>query len=562
MQTPEGKAEGQASSDDNLALPDHHSQQGVAEDGGQDYLKLRRLVLGSDYADAIERYLAKEPDLTKLVENLPEALHESSQEDLSESLAPVVDQALGKSIEQNPSRITNIIFPIMGPAVRKAVAAALADMVQTLNTLLEQSLSLGSLKWRIKAWRASMPYAEYVLLQTIEFRVEQVLLVHRETGLLLNSVTAPEVITQDPELVSSMLTAIGDFVSDSFSAGKETLEKIRVGDLELHLYVGPLAILAIAVRGTASDELVTLGHETIEKIHARFAPLLQHFEGDRADFDEAVPVLSECLIHQEVAPKKKGKPWLAGILIIAGLAYLVYQSLLVWQQNQEFNLLEAAVNKQAGYLVITSKREDTHLYVTALREVGSLSPQELEQSLSKQYGVDISINAQLMHFGPLPEAEVKPKTGTEQIQLLVDKLQNTVFYFAPGEIQLSALELEKIPEVVNAIQEIERLATAYQLHAYQIILMGFADSEGSSATNIKVSKQRAEEIKSLLSANHIDSDILVTWGVGHIDNEGVTEQEKRRVSLQMVPRAKNESLTEDQEHTAGSSNKRAQGASF
>jgi hypothetical protein len=302
--------------EESLALGDQADHSSAAND----FLKLRQLLLGDDYSEAIARYISKEENVERVVEDLPKALKESSQEDLSETLAPVVDQAIGKSIEQNPSRITNIIYPIMGPAVRKAVSAALADMVQSLNTLLEQSLTLGSVRWRIQAWRAGMPYAKYVLLQTIQYRVEQVLLVHKDSGLLLNSVMAPEVEAQDPELVSSMLTAISDFVSDSFSGGKETLERIRFGDLELHLYVGPKAILAVAVRGSAPDELFEKAHETIEQIHSTFGKALNNFEGDREEFEDTDRILSECLLSQKISQKAKRKPWLAVMLILGFFA--------------------------------------------------------------------------------------------------------------------------------------------------------------------------------------------------------------------------------------------------
>ena len=211
-----------------------------------DYLKLRQLLLGNDYDTALQRYISKEEDAERVAKVLVHAIELSKQKDnsLGEALAPVVDEAINNSIESNPKRITNIIFPVMGPAIRKAVASALTEMVQSLNTLLEQSLSFKSLKWRISAWRAGVPYAQYVLLQTVQFRVEQVFLVHKETGLLLNSLSAKEVSTQDPELVSSMLTAITDFVSDSFLDSSENnnedgvLERIRFGELEIHLFSG------------------------------------------------------------------------------------------------------------------------------------------------------------------------------------------------------------------------------------------------------------------------------------------------------------------------------------
>lgn len=537
MQNPEEKTEDQQSSDNTLDAA-QTSTSGKLSDKTEvdnDYLKLRHLILGEDYSNAIKRVITKEEDVERIVNALPEALKKSSQADLSEALAPVLDQAMGKSIEQNPSRITNILFPIMGPAIRKAVSSALAEMVQSLNTLLEQSLSFGSLWWRIKAWRAGMPYANYVLLQTTQYRVEQVLLVHRNTGLLLNSFTASEVDAQDPELVSSMLTAISDFVSDSFSDGKETLERIRFGDLELHLYVGPEAVLAIAVRGSAPAELLSVAHTVIEEIHADYRVALTHFEGDRDGFETTGPILSKCLLSQKIAHKTKRKPWLAAILILGFIAYIIIQSINRWQLNQQFEQLEASINNQAGYVIISSRREDNQLYVKALRSSESASADSLESSLSSQGQLGLNIDATLVHFGalaePVKKEVIKEKTREEVFQTLVNKLQNTVFYFEAGEVSLSKTELLKIPSLIKNIETLDALLGEQNL---QIILMGFADGSGSSIINNKVSRQRADEIKSLLTTNKVSSDIIVTWGVGHIDKDLITESLQRRVMVQAL----------------------------
>lgn len=45
-------------------------------------------------------------------------------------------------------------------------------------------------------------------------------LIHRKTGLLIEHVAAPEVTSQDLQLVSGMLSAIQEFVRDSRSSGR------------------------------------------------------------------------------------------------------------------------------------------------------------------------------------------------------------------------------------------------------------------------------------------------------------------------------------------------------
>ena len=82
---------------------------------------------------------------------------------------------------------------------------------------------------------------------------------------------------------------------------------------------------------------------------------------------------------------------------------------------------------------------------------------------------------------------------------------------------------------------------------FQIMLIGFADSSGSSIINNKVSQRRAEEVKSMLTANQISSDIIVAWGVGHIDRAAISDNLKRRVTLQVLTmnQKQNQSLEEE-----------------
>src|SRR5215469_15908379 len=128
-------------------------------------------------------------------------------ERFADILRPLVENALRRSVRDEPQFWARAISPILGPAIRLAVASALRDMVQTFNRLLENSFSLRSWRWRVEAWRTGKPLAEIVLLRTLVFRVEEVLLVDRNSGLLLASVAAPGMSTENSDLVSAMLTA-------------------------------------------------------------------------------------------------------------------------------------------------------------------------------------------------------------------------------------------------------------------------------------------------------------------------------------------------------------------
>jgi OOP family OmpA-OmpF porin len=102
----------------------------------------------------------------------------------------------------------------LGPAIRKAITEAIAGLVAGINRALDESLSARGLAWRWEAWRSGVPYPQIVMKHALVYRVEQVYLIHAETGLLLAHVTAPDLAAPDADVISGV-TAIRDFVGDA-----------------------------------------------------------------------------------------------------------------------------------------------------------------------------------------------------------------------------------------------------------------------------------------------------------------------------------------------------------
>jgi OOP family OmpA-OmpF porin len=130
---------------------------------------------------------------------LPEAFAIRGERDqqMSGVLAPYVENGFVAAVRKSPRAIVDAIAPIMGPAIRQAIARALQSMMQSFNQSLDESLSVRGLRWRVEAWRTGRPFAEVVLLHTLRYRVEQVFLIHRETGLLLHHVATDATVVQE-----------------------------------------------------------------------------------------------------------------------------------------------------------------------------------------------------------------------------------------------------------------------------------------------------------------------------------------------------------------------------
>ncbi len=132
-------------------------------------------------------------------EMLPEAVILRSKQDkqLGEVMVSTVEDAIEVSVKQDHNVLADALFPVIGPATRKAIATALEEMMQSMNQTLEHSLSPQSFQWRLEAKRTGKSFAEIVLLRTLVYRVEQIFLIHKKSGLLLQHLVTTQVANLD-----------------------------------------------------------------------------------------------------------------------------------------------------------------------------------------------------------------------------------------------------------------------------------------------------------------------------------------------------------------------------
>ena len=280
---------------------------------------LRSLILEEDRA-AIAKLQQKFDDPRQFAEAISSVLADAftlagaRDEQLAKALAPILELATQASIRKNPGTLVGILYPLMGSVVRKSIAESLDGTLQRLNQAFKHSFSLQGLKWRLEALRSGSSFADVVLKHTVQFRVEHVFLIHRKTGLLIEHVAAPEVTSQDPQLVSGMLSAIQDFVRDSFEgtdkSGGGGIDTLRLGDVLLWCEEGPFAFLAAVIRGNPPESLHAALRETLTNIHDQYRSQLEEFQGDSATLGDLVTPLQRDLQQQERPREKQLSPWL------------------------------------------------------------------------------------------------------------------------------------------------------------------------------------------------------------------------------------------------------------
>lgn len=468
--------------------------------GTPDISQLRQLLFGKDY-DALlalkaqfensERYSASVASI------IAEALQHREAHDggVSTALAPTVERAMSHAISSDPKRFADVLYPVMGPAIRKSIQQALNEALEDFNRLLEQSLSVRSWRWRLDAWRTGQSYAQIAMLRTLVYQVEQVFLIHHDTGLLLQHVVSENVTSKDPEIISGMLTAIQDFIKDSFAvAGEDKLDTLRLGELTVLIEHSPHAVLAVVIRGTVPAELRTLLAETVETIHQQYRQPLQDYQGDASAFTDTEPLLHHCLIKKQ-KQREKRPPWLAYLLLatIAGaLGWWVYQ----YQQAQVALAQQQALEEQAQQATLQTLREQLAQQQTQYATVQTSLQTLLEQQTQQQQRSAQQIAADTATLSTL----------TRQIETASYPFEKATAEVTPQHPALIALG-KHLGELLQTAQRMGKTP--------QVMIVGNVDGSGNDTLNRQLAQQRADNLRTALITSGVPAFMLVAYGAQH-----------------------------------------------
>jgi outer membrane protein OmpA-like peptidoglycan-associated protein len=528
--------------------------------------ELRRLLLVPEHSQVAriqERLDDPEIHAEDVSRVLPEAIsiRATKNSDLTRAMLPTVEEAILSSVRKDPHVLVDALFPVMGPAIRKSISSALESMIESLNETLERSFSVQALEWRWEAWRTGKPFPEVVLLRTLVYRVEQVFLIHRKTGLLLQHVSATSASLQDADMVSGMLTAIRDFVQDSFGGNRDqSLDSFKVGELTVRIEQGPEAILAAVVRGNPPAELREKLTRAIEAIHLEQAEALASFEGDAAPFAKTRPRLEECLQAQQKRRDERragGRTGRARAFLLATLAILTIGA-ATWsffsiRRNSRWNAYLERLSAQPGIAVIDSGRRNGRFFVTGLRDplaadpVALLATANLDRSnvtsdwkpyqalvpeflvarardvlqppatvkLSASHVWSEEARARARAFAGFARFD---ETGlvdedARQLEELRRGIEGSVVSFDVASAELRPSEAARVEALARDLSRVASSATALG-KGVRVEVTGRGDSSGTPEANLAVSRLRAETVVAALSTGDARSVTFVVRGVG------------------------------------------------
>lgn len=293
-------------------------------------------------------------------EVLATAVKRSHKQDdkLSDALKPIVVDQFREVSRSDPEMMAEALFPILGPAVRKMIVNIITPDKKNKKR---------------------------------HYRVEQLFLIDKNTGLPLCHVASESAQTQDADMVSGMLSAIQSFVQDAFETNEfDGLDTLQLGELSVWIEWGPHGVLAAVVRGTPPKSLRDAMQILIESIHGRYNQELVDYSGDNSAFDELKPELVLFLDSHDgsfvnrlknMSMKAKQNSIIAvAVLVIALLLYINGRV-----QDARWAEFVQVLDASPG-VVVTGFRKEGRLYkVFGLRDPLAVDPSAvLDASDSKR----------------------------------------------------------------------------------------------------------------------------------------------------------------------------------
>lgn len=335
--------------------------------------RLQELLLNHERErlDQLEDQQLSEQRQQRLRSDLPQTLDQlRGDPDLRASLSSPVTAALHESIERDRESVASLLFPVMGPAIRRAVQESLRSAVQRINLALEHGLSPRAWRWRLESWRSGEPFAQIVLRHSLSFSVNELFLIHRNTGLMIARRSRREVLALDQDAVASMLTAIQNFLRQSLTEiAEDPLRTVEMGGASLWLINGPDAILAAVIEGEPPLALREGMHESLEAIHSLLRDELKQYQGNKIQHSQVDALLDQHLVEQRPASPNRGPARLAwGLGIAAALVLLSIWTWHHWQLKQDQQQLQNFVDETPGLMLFDSRIQQGQISGTLLRD--------------------------------------------------------------------------------------------------------------------------------------------------------------------------------------------------
>ena len=470
---------------------------------------------------------------------------EIDRDAIAKTLGPEMGEAIKNQIEVERDAMVDALYPVIGNTISKYMI----ELAKSINDKVENTLSVEGISRKIRAKIQGVSEAELILRESIGFRVQAVLLIHKESGLVISEVQSASSSFQEMDLFAGMLTAIRNFVNDVVaSAGKASeLHEIEYDDAKIILEVAGYCYLAVVIQGKATPHYTATIRQTLSDIILKQGKLIKEFAGDSDTVPPSIHLELEKLITVSLQPEKNSKPpyaliWLL-VIILGSTGFWFYRKQVAhhWEQKTltaldrtpELSVYRLIPKLKRGQLTLSGRVPNQYLFNRATQVSREAAPHleinnqvvavnippdpatinaeagRLTAIFNQIEGVDINTryqnNSLIIQGLILNLSQIQRITqGFAQIPG-IDKVISNVQTQPHLDTRIYFGNDSSIPQSANITTTIKQIQQFLAEHPQtHLKVIGHADAQGTSASNKVLAQARADNVAKILAQNKID----------------------------------------------------------
>jgi OOP family OmpA-OmpF porin len=458
----------------------------------RDILKSLLLKEELELLDTIKKKLLTEEQFTREVSNVvAEALKRAQYKDknIERALAQPIKEGVKRVFVDSKQSIIDSLLPIMGQLIRKTVTNSIKQFVSDINRILEQKFSVKYIKWRWQAFRTGSSLAQIVFQNTVHYQVSEIFLINSKNGLLIQHVGADDML-KDNNAISGMLTAIQDFVGDSFNESDSQLESIEIKGKQFLFSFGPKAYMAAVVQGSPTERLKEKLQQLIENAHGEFSKDLSN-ENNYDNLPDLNDFLRSNLVTKSLSPETKSINWLPWAIIVLLLSsYFIYTS---YNNSVAYSKIVTSAESIDGFILQDVKAIDSGYKVTGLLDPQADVSPLVKNNITLSTKAYISLDANIIKkrianiIDDYPEIKTDLIGNTLTLNGIVSQLEykeviknlDKIIGVEKINNQLIINKEEEIISFLNQFPQFSKEST-YDVQKQTLVLNGEANQEAMS----------------------------------------------------------------------------------
>ena len=217
-----------------------------------------------------------------------------SRDEMAEALGPIMGEAIRVQIRDSRKDMVEALYPVIGETVQRAVGEFTKEFQRNIDARLKATFGPQGMVRTAVARMRGVSSAELALRDSLPFSIKEIFLIQHGSGLLLAYSHPGSTEVSDSDLISGMLTAIRDFVRDSFGHGDEDkeLDEVQYGDERIIIQSGRAAYLAVVTTGVEPEGFRARLHVFVSELHVKYEKSLAQYNGDPTTLPNLQPKIA------------------------------------------------------------------------------------------------------------------------------------------------------------------------------------------------------------------------------------------------------------------------------